>query len=83
MNQVSSSEARQYRRKDTPSDYPVPPLAPGPLEAAKNDANNERRFDAFTECDDQRLKHNREGRETLSRRLIATEIKLDVKAERD
>ena len=59
MNQVSSSEARQYRRKDTPSDYPVPPLAPGPLEAAKNDANNERRFDAFMERNDQRLEHNR------------------------
>jgi len=59
MNQVSSSEARQYRRKDTPSNYPVPPLAPGPLEAAKHDANNERRFDAFTERNDECLKHGK------------------------
>src|SRR5581483_3509174 len=57
MDEVSRNKAGQNGRKDAPVNDPAPGLAPGFLEPAQNDPNDEGSFDSLPERDHQRLKH--------------------------
>ncbi len=53
MNHISGGEARGNGGDQPPPDVPAPRLASGLLEVTQDNAQNERRFDAFPKCNDE------------------------------